>query len=269
MLRDGRGELGAAGGLVGAESAVQRGPLDVARRRTDRLSRTDSAAAPPFPAVPVEKGIKKVAAWNVDPEPAALTNTGSPHGGLAPPERMAPPLTPSFALRALRLPFKPTVRRESVVVVRRTLEAPAWRVFCTFAEPEYSMRGWALRDFTVTTLQNEFRAGGVYRVCLRSPEGREHGVCGTYREIVPFGRLVFTHQWDENGTTSPETLVTVTASQEGFSTHVTLEQAGLQSEYECALHGSGWHECFDRIAEHLRTGAVPPEPCRELGPPGR
>ena len=179
-------------------------------------------------------------------------------------------MNPSFALRALRLPFKPTVRRERVVVVRRTLEAPAWRVFCIFAEPEYWTRGWALTDFTVTTVENEFRSGGAYRVCLRSPDGSEHWIQGTYREIVPFRRLVFTHQWDENGTASPETLVTVTATQEGFSTHVTLEQAGLESEYECALHRSGWHECFDRIAEHLRrAGAIPGRRCRALGLPGR
>jgi uncharacterized protein YndB with AHSA1/START domain len=215
----------------------------------------------------VEKVIKSAAAWNVDPEPAALTNMGSPPAGC--PWKGWHPLNPSFALRALRLPFKPTVRRERVVVVRRTLEAPSWRVFCTFAEPEYSMRGWALTDFTVTTVENEFRPGGAYRLRLRSLEGSEHWIQGTYRELVPFRRLVFTHQWDENGTASPETLVTVTATQEEFSTHVTLEQAGLESEYECALHGSGWHECFDRIADHLRTAGAIPGRCRALGLPGR
>jgi uncharacterized protein YndB with AHSA1/START domain len=176
-------------------------------------------------------------------------------------------LNPSFALRALR--FESTVRRERIVVVRRRLEAPVWRVFCVFSEPVQSMRGWALAGFTVTAVENQFRPGGAYRVCLRSPEGDEHSIHGVYREVVPFARIVFTHRWDENGTSSPETLVTLSTCREECSTQVTLEQSGLESERECALHRIGWHECFDSIAAQLEaTGAAPPELCRSLGQPG-
>jgi uncharacterized protein YndB with AHSA1/START domain len=168
---------------------------------------------------------------------------------------MAPLNLSAAALCALR--FKPTARRERVIVVTRVFEAPVWRVFRTFAEPERSMRGWALRDFTITTDENEFRSGSAYRVCLRSPEGSKHWIHGTYREIVPYARIVFTHRWDENGTGSSETLVTLAfASHEAGKTEVTLEQSGLESAYECALHRSGWHECFDRIGAHLAANGA-------------
>jgi uncharacterized protein YndB with AHSA1/START domain len=202
----------------------------------------------------------------VDREPACLPERGLAHGGLAHSKRMAP-LNLSVALRALRC--EPTSRRRAIVV-RRRLEAPVWQVFCIFAEPEHSMRGWAPRDFAVTAVENDFRPGGAYRVCLRSPEGSEHWILGTYREIVPFTRVVFTHRWRENGEPSPETLVTVTASGEGLGTRVTLEQAGLESERECTLHLGGWHESFDRIAAHLTSmGPALAQPCRSRGPPAQ
>jgi uncharacterized protein YndB with AHSA1/START domain len=210
----------------------------------------------------VEKVIKRAAGWNVDSEPTASNDMGLAQSGQPPCKRMAS-LIPSAALLALR--FRPTVQKR-LVVVRRKLEAPVWRVFCIFAEPEHSMRGWALRDFTLTTVENAFRPGGSYRVCLRSPEASEHWIYGTYQEVVPFSRIAFTHRWEENGATSPETLVTVTVSQEGCWTQVTLEQTSLESERECALHRSGWHECFDSIAAHLTaTRFASPRPCASLG----
>ena len=35
----------------------------------------------------------------------------------------------------------------------------------------------------------EFRVGGAFNVCMRSPEGRNHWVKGKYVEIIPISRL--------------------------------------------------------------------------------
>ncbi len=54
------------------------------------------------------------------------------------------------------------------------------------------------------------RPGGSWHATMVSPDGERLRLRGTYREVVPPERLVFTHAWlDADGQPGPETVVTV------------------------------------------------------------
>jgi uncharacterized protein YndB with AHSA1/START domain len=100
---------------------------------------------------------------------------------------------------------------ERVLVITRVFDAPRSLVFKVWTQPEHLVRWWGPRGFTTPSCKMDVRAGGAYRTCIRSPEGKDYWMRGVYREIVEPDRLVFTFAWEvEEGQPGHETLVTVT-----------------------------------------------------------
>ena len=146
-----------------------------------------------------------------------------------------------------------TEQAASELVLTRVFDAPRRLVFEAWTEPEHLER-WqgAPRGFTVTAHEVDLRPGGPYRVCMRSPEGVDHWLQGVYREIVEPERLVFTHAWlDAEGKPGNETLVTITLTERGGKTELTLHQTAFESVESRDGHRAGWTSTFDRLAEYL------------------
>ncbi len=142
---------------------------------------------------------------------------------------------------------------ERELVVTRVFDAPRSLVFKAWTDPAHLER-WqgAPRGFTVPSHEQDIRPGGGFRVCMRSPEGVDHWLQGVYREIVEPQRLVFTHAWrDANGKPGTETLVTLTFTERGGKTELTLRQTGFTSVESRDGHKTGWTSTFDRLAEYL------------------
>ncbi len=77
-----------------------------------------------------------------------------------------------------------------VFVISRTFDAPRELVWKAFTEPERLKQWWGPKGFKVQFSQMDFRPGGVYHYCLRSPDGKEIWGKFSYRQIKPFaGRL--------------------------------------------------------------------------------
>jgi len=141
---------------------------------------------------------------------------------------------------------------ERVLVITRVLDAPRSLVFKVWTQPEHLVRWWGPRDFTTPSCKMDVRAGGAYRTCIRSPEGKDYWMRGVYREIVEPERLVFTFAWeDEEGQPSHETLVTVTFAEHDGKTKLTFQQAIFESVAERDSHREGWTECLDRLEAYL------------------
>jgi uncharacterized protein YndB with AHSA1/START domain len=142
---------------------------------------------------------------------------------------------------------------ERELIIRRTFNAPRELVFRAWTEPQLLAQWSCPRGFTFTEQSGEPRVGGAFSATMRSPEGTEHRLRGVYREIVPPGRLVFTHSWvDERGSPGPETLVTVTLTEHHGRTEMLFHQGLFASVAEREGHEQGWESCFERLAELLR-----------------
>jgi uncharacterized protein YndB with AHSA1/START domain len=81
-------------------------------------------------------------------------------------------------------------------------------------------------------------------------------VSGTYLEIEPPGRLVFTWAWHERDDfASPrgqESVVTILFKPAGQRTEMVFTQAVLKDQPTLDAHNRGWTESFDKLGDFLR-----------------
>lgn len=140
-----------------------------------------------------------------------------------------------------------------VLEIRRTFAARPDRVFQAFRDPGL-LRQWAAPDeHRNEAVEQDFRVGGAYRREMRFPDGSLQVLTGTYREIDPPRRLVYTYRWETLD--MPETLVEIdlTATSEG--TELRLAHSGFASPDFAEGHDSGWRQCFGRLDSLLLEAA--------------
>ena len=151
------------------------------------------------------------------------------------------------------------------LVITRVFDAPRELVWKAWAEPEHLKMWWGPKTFTAPMIKNDFRVGGSYLYCMRSPEGQDFWSTGVYREIVPMERLVCTDSFsDAEGNVVPasqyglpgdwpsELLVTVTFEIVDGKTKITLRQVGIPAGEMSDMTAAGWNGSFDKLAESLK-----------------
>lgn len=146
-------------------------------------------------------------------------------------------------------------KQEPELLITRLIDAPRSLVYQAWTDPEH-LKHWqgAPRGFTVTVEKRDFRPGGEFRICMHSPELGDHRLQGTYHEVIPSERLVFTHCWlDADGNAGHETLVTMVFKDCGGKTELTLRQTGFKSVESRDGHAKGWAGMLDRLAEYIES----------------
>ena len=88
---------------------------------------------------------------------------------------------------------------------------------------------------------------------MRSPDGTEYRVTGTYREVAPPRRLVYTWFW-ETDPDAGEMLVSIDFVERGARTEVVLVHSQLASEANRAGHERGWQACLEQLAGVVEAG---------------
>jgi uncharacterized protein YndB with AHSA1/START domain len=141
------------------------------------------------------------------------------------------------------------------LVITRIFDAPRDAVFRAWADPRLARSWWSPRGFTTLSCDMDLRAGGRWRVSMRSPSGRVHAERGVFREIVEPERLVFSQAWeDPSGNPGLETLVTVIFACHGATrTELTLRQTGFTTAPSRDEHAEGWSSCCDLLSEALAS----------------
>lgn len=116
-----------------------------------------------------------------------------------------------------------TVERRSdrELVVTRLVNGPVRIVFEAWTKAELLRQWWVPKSAGVTLLscETDVRVGGSYRLVFRF-QGAEKAFFGTYREVIPNARLVWTN--DEAGDAGQVT--TVTFQEKGDKTLVVLHE---------------------------------------------
>ncbi|MFN0191367.1 MAG: SRPBCC domain-containing protein [Aestuariivirga sp.] len=128
----------------------------------------------------------------------------------------------------------------------RTIKAAPEKVFDAWITPETLKRWMAPRDdMEVVVAETDARIGGRYRLVMREPDGKEHGVSGVYKEIDRGRRLAFTWGW----VTTPEmeTLVTLDFREVAAGTELTLTHVKFAAENVRDMHLAGWNGCVGRL----------------------
>ncbi len=144
--------------------------------------------------------------------------------------------------------------------MQRVFDAPRALVWRAWTSPEIMVLWMGPVEWPMVSGSADFRVGGAWRACLRSPDtGEDLWQGGVYREIVPEERLVFTFKWDESHEDGPpvDTLVTVVLSDApGGGTLMDFTHEGLKSEQSLTGHRHGWTSTFDRLEAFLAAGGA-------------
>ena len=138
---------------------------------------------------------------------------------------------------------------ETRLELRRTLDAPRREVFEAWTRPETIREWFAPGPMTVPVAEVDLRPGGRYRIAMREPNGTQHVVTGTYEEIIPNERLVFTWTWE--GGDGEQTLVTVSLVERAGKTELLLVHERFATPASRAQHLDGWNGCLDNLAQRL------------------
>ena len=112
-----------------------------------------------------------------------------------------------------------------------------------------------LRRWQVVTARVDLRAGGDYRWTIIPG----HSVAGTFTEVDPGRRVVFTWGWEGSPDLAPGTstvVVTLEPAEGGTMVHLTHE--GLSAEQE-ASHAAGWTHYLDRLVTAATAGDAGPD----------
>lgn len=142
--------------------------------------------------------------------------------------------------------------------VSRTIDARREDVFAAFTTIDQVEKWWGPKDFTVPEGQLDFRTGGAFRICIRSPKGEDMWQHGAFRETDEPSRISFTFAWEGLGLPQEEGMVTILLEEDEHNkTRVSLRHSALPSQEEADSHQSGWGECLDRLAEFVGRKTQP------------
>lgn len=152
-------------------------------------------------------------------------------------------------------------RSEREVVVTRTVDAPARIVFEAWTRPELFKRWWAPKSMgmVLRSCEMDVRAGGGYRLAFGDDASNPAEFFGTYVEVTPHSRLVWTN--DEGGNDGPVT--TVTFEERDGRTLVVVHELYSSKEALEATGGAAdampeQFEQLDELLVALGAGAKQP-----------
>ncbi len=139
-------------------------------------------------------------------------------------------------------------KSEREVVVTRTINGPARLVFEAWTQAELFQQWWVPKSLSMQLLSCEMdvRVGGKYRLVFRHPAAPEPmAFFGTYLEVVPGSRLVWTNE--ESGEAGQ--VSTVTFEEVAGKTRVVLHELYPTKEALEAAAGAydGMSETFEQL----------------------
>src|SRR5688572_14942213 len=113
--------------------------------------------------------------------------------------------------------------KEGTVAITRLFDASIERVFAAWTRAEHLAHWFGPQGFSAHSCESDARPGGVFRLCVRSPEGKDYWVRGQYRELLAPEHLVITCiADDDNGVPRLEEVIRVRFAARGARTQVKL-----------------------------------------------
>jgi uncharacterized protein YndB with AHSA1/START domain len=137
----------------------------------------------------------------------------------------------------------------STVRLHRVFAAKAEKLYRAFTEPD-AVASW-LPPFGFTCTVHEFNpeVGGSHRMSFRNfTTGHSHSFGGTYLELVPGERLVYTDSFDDPNLPG-EMKVTVKLKAVSVGTDVNIEQEGVPDVIPLEACYLGWQESLRKLAK--------------------
>lgn len=132
---------------------------------------------------------------------------------------------------------KTELKSERELLTTRVFNAPARIVFKAWTTPELMLRWWVPKSMGMKLLscEQDVRVGGKYRLVFEHPAAPDPiAFFGTYQDVVPNARLVWTNEESPEGA-----VTTVTFEERGGRTTLRMHELFPSKE---ALEANGGME---------------------------
>lgn len=149
----------------------------------------------------------------------------------------------------------PRVVSDREFVLEHSFRAPAAKVFAAYTDPKLIPLWWAPKGGSLRVETMDVRPGGSWRFVQKLPNGYEMTFHGTYLEVKPVTRLVYTFATE--GQPGNEIQATVELAEKDGVTRLVLTNLCSSKEARDAMlgHGAaaGAKAAWDQLAEALGT----------------
>lgn len=136
--------------------------------------------------------------------------------------------------------------------IERIIAAPREALFKAWLDPEMLKRFMLPgENMSVPRASADAREGGRFEIIMKAGD-EEMPHRGTYREISPHERIVFT--WESAASTEPDSEVTLDFAPEGKGTRITLTHVRFPSEESRNNHQKGWGGILAALDKALAAG---------------
>ena len=146
----------------------------------------------------------------------------------------------------------PAIQEKPSLQLTRNYPAAPEKVWRAWTDPQALKRWWGPQPGDrVSLAELDVRVGGQFRIVFGGSEGTEHEVQGSYREVVPNRKLVFTWCWPRS-TPDRESLVTILFRAAGSGTDLVFTHEQFFDETSRDSHRRGWSELLVKLETFLK-----------------
>jgi uncharacterized protein YndB with AHSA1/START domain len=139
----------------------------------------------------------------------------------------------------------------------RGFDVPQRVVFEAWTKPEHLSHWFCPDGFAIPTCNVDFRTGGIFDLCMRSPDGKDFWSKGTYLEIDAPKRIVFASAMvDDKDRPRFKVHTSVAFSEQVGKTLLTVEARVLEALDPTVMPAlesmdEGWKQTLDRLDTYV------------------
>jgi uncharacterized protein YndB with AHSA1/START domain len=145
---------------------------------------------------------------------------------------------------------------DATLILRRVLNATPERAFRAWTTAEHIQQWMRPEPGMVVPLASmDLRVGGKFRIQMKMPDGEFFTAVGEFREVKPPTRLVYTWDWEKDGSGAEfgeaegkPSLITVEFLERGGQTELVLTHTRFATVESRDSHARGWSRIADGFA---------------------
>jgi uncharacterized protein YndB with AHSA1/START domain len=147
------------------------------------------------------------------------------------------------------------------LTLTREFDAPREMVWKAWTTPG-QVKAWLQLNegVTIESVKMDLRVGGKFRIQTKMEDGEFFTAAGTYLEVKPPERVVYTWDWEKDGGEADfgklegaETQLTVEFHATGKRTQLVLTHEKFASTEKRDRHIVGWGKWLDRMETFIKT----------------
>ena len=150
-----------------------------------------------------------------------------------------------------------TTDEDRSITINRVIEAPPERVYEAFVDPDELTAWLPPEGFSAEVHEFDATEGGTFRMSFTADieelEPYAHTFHGTYEEVSPGERIVYTEEFESNDPgMAGEMTTTVTFGKVSGGTEVTAHQAGIPENIPPQDANEGWNDSLGNLADVVK-----------------